>query len=107
MEEGFESLNCILTGTDFSEVSTTNTHGTNRSLVPGTMIERFGLRQGVYVKAMVQEARRQQGPRVREILMSMDQAEDYPEVKSFDTLTPVNPEEWLYLKPVRSHSRIE
>ena len=45
---------------------------------------------------MVQEARRQQGPRVREILDvdGMD-PEKYPEVKTFDVLTPINPENWL------------
>ena len=52
------------------------------------MIERFGLRQGVYLKAMVQEARRQQGPRVREILdVDGIEPEKYPEVKSFDADT--------------------
>lgn len=67
--------------------------------VPGTMIERFGLRQGVHIKAMVQEARRQQGPRVREILdVDGIKPEDYPEIKSFDALTPINPEDWLHLE---------
>ncbi|MEM8669993.1 MAG: transcription termination factor Rho [Planctomycetota bacterium] len=67
--------------------------------VPGTMIERFGLRQGVHIKAMVQEARRQQGPRVREILdVDGMSPEAYPEIKSFDALTPINPEEWLRLE---------
>ena len=45
---------------------------------------------------MVQQARRQQGPRVREILdVDGIKPEDYPEVKSFESLTPINPEEWL------------
>ena len=67
--------------------------------VPGTMIEKFGLRQGVCIKAMVQEARRQQGPRVREILdVDGIKPEDYIEVKAFDTLTAINPEEWLRLE---------
>ena len=35
--------------------------------VPATMIDRFRLREGVTVKAKVQQGRRQQGPRVREI----------------------------------------
>ena len=78
-----------------------NNYSRERSdpFVPGTMIERFGLRQGVYLKAMVQEARRQQGPRVREILDvdGMD-PEKYPEVKTFDVLTPINPEQWLHLE---------
>lgn len=81
-----------------------NNYSRERSdpFVPGTMIERFGLRQGVYLKAMVQEARRQQGPRVREILDvdGMD-PEKYPEVRTFDVLTPINPEQWLHLETGR------
>ncbi len=78
-----------------------NNYSRERSdpFVPGTMIERFGLRQGVHIKAMVQEARRQQGPRVREILdVDGMKPEDYLEVKNFDSLTPINPEEWLRLE---------
>ncbi len=70
--------------------------------VPGTMIEKFGLRQGVCIKAMMQPGRRQQGPRVREIL-DVDglKPEEYVNVKSFDddkALTPINPEQWLSLE---------
>lgn len=70
--------------------------------VPGTMIEKFGLRQGVCIKAMMQQARRQQGPRVREIL-DVDglKPEEYINVKCFDddkALTPINPEQWLNLE---------
>lgn len=67
--------------------------------VPGTMIEKFGLRQGVFVKGMVQQARRQQGPRVKEITeVEGMPPDDYLEVKSFDNLTPINPEKWLHLE---------
>lgn len=67
--------------------------------VPGTMIERFGLRQGVKLRAMVQQARRQQGPRVRELVDVDGMApEAYLDVKSFDALTPINPEQWLNLE---------
>nr|WP_231131204.1 MULTISPECIES: transcription termination factor Rho [Crateriforma] len=67
--------------------------------VPGTMIERFGLRQGVYIKGMVQQARRQQGPRVKEITeVEGMPPEDYLNVKNFDSLTAINPEEWLHLE---------
>ena len=67
--------------------------------VPATMIERFRLREGVYVKAKVQQGRRQQGPRVREL----DEVEGmtpevYSEIKTFDQLTPINPETWLRLE---------
>jgi transcription termination factor Rho len=67
--------------------------------VPAQMIERYRLREGVYLKALVQPGRRQQGPRVREI----EQVEgmppdDYANVKTFDQLTPINPETWLRLE---------
>ena len=67
--------------------------------VPGTMVERYALREGVYVKAMVQPGRRQQGPRVREVLeVEGLPPDDYSSVKAFDTLTPINPETWLRLE---------
>jgi transcription termination factor Rho len=70
--------------------------------VPGTMIEKFGLRQGVCVTAMMQQGRRQQGPRVREILdVDGMPPEEYVNVKSFDdekALTPINPDQWLQLE---------
>ena len=67
--------------------------------VPGTMIEKFGLRAGVLINAKVQPARRQQGPRVRE-LVDVDgmTPEEYTEVKNFDQLTPINPEQWYQLE---------
>lgn len=67
--------------------------------VPGTMIEKFGLRAGVLINAKVQPARRQQGPRVRE-LIDVDgmKPEEYTEVKNFDQLTPINPENWYQLE---------
>jgi transcription termination factor Rho len=63
------------------------------------MIEKFGLRAGVMIKAKVQPARRQQGPRVRE-LVDVDGMEPdaYLEVKNFDQLTPINPEQWYQLE---------
>src|SRR5215212_9326819 len=58
--------------------------------VPGTMIEKFGLREGVLITGMVQHHRKQQGPRLREILDVDGMApEDYVNVKSFDQLTPI------------------
>ncbi|MCA9264393.1 MAG: transcription termination factor Rho [Planctomycetales bacterium] len=67
--------------------------------VPGTMIERFRLREGVMIHGMVQHARRQQGPRLKEIT-NVDgmPPEDYLNVKPFDELTPINPKEWLRLE---------
>ena len=67
--------------------------------VPGTMIEKYGLRQGVMIKGMVQKHRRGQGPRLREIVdVDGMPPDDYAKVKTFDQLTPINPEEWLRLE---------
>lgn len=67
--------------------------------VPGTMIEKFGLREGVLITGMVQRHRRGQGPRLKEILdVDGMVPDDYTKVKSFDELTPINPEEWLQLE---------
>lgn len=67
--------------------------------VPGSMIEKFGLREGVHLSGMVQPARRNQGPRLRE-LFDVDgmPPEQYKEVKAFDAKTPINPEFWLKLE---------
>lgn len=103
LEEGEGILELHPNGYGFLR-GTENNYSRERSdpFVPGTMIERFGLRQGVHLKAMVQEARRQQGPRVREILdVDGIPPEEYPEVKNFDTLTAINPEEWLRLEKGR------
>jgi len=63
------------------------------------MIDRFRLREGNTIKAKVQQGRRQQGPRVREIeeIEGMS-PEKYADIKTFDQLTPINPESWLRLE---------
>jgi transcription termination factor Rho len=67
--------------------------------VPGTMIERFGLRAGVYLKGLVQQGRRQQGPRLKEITeVDGMPPDEYVNVKAFDQKTPINPEQWLRLE---------
>jgi transcription termination factor Rho len=67
--------------------------------VPGSMIEKYRLREGVYIRGLVQPARRGQGPRLREI-HDVDglPPDEYPNVKTFDQLTPINPEYWLKLE---------
>jgi transcription termination factor Rho len=67
--------------------------------VPGSMIEKYGLREGLFINGMVQAGRRQQGPRLRE-LTNVDgmPPDDYKNVKTFDELTPINPENWLQLE---------
>jgi transcription termination factor Rho len=67
--------------------------------VPGSMIEKYGLREGVHVRGTVQAGRRQQGPRLKEILdVDGMNPEEYKNVKTFDSLTPINPEFWLRLE---------
>lgn len=78
-----------------------NNYSRERSdpFVPGTMIEKFRLRQGVMIRGSVQPGRRNQGPRLKEIL-DVDglKPDDYVNVKSFDQLTPINPEKWFRLE---------
>ncbi len=67
--------------------------------VPGTMIEKYGLRPGVMINGMVQHARKQQGPRLREITdVDGIPPDEYSEVPSFDQKTPINPEQWIQLE---------
>ncbi len=67
--------------------------------VPGTMIDKFRLREGVLINGLVQQARKQQGPRLKEIIdVDGMKPEEYVNVKSFDALTPINPESWLRLE---------
>jgi transcription termination factor Rho len=63
------------------------------------MIEKFGLREGVLLTGMVQRQRRGQGPRLKELLdVDGMLPDDYLKVKSFDELTPINPEDWYQLE---------
>ena len=81
--------------------SANNNYSRERSdpFVPGTMIEKFSLRPGVMIKGMVQPARKQQGPRLRELTeVNGIEPADYLEVKSFDQLTPINPEQWYQME---------
>jgi transcription termination factor Rho len=67
--------------------------------VPGTMIEKWNLRPGVFVNGLVLQGRRQQGPRLKEIIdVDGIPPEEYLKVKTFDQLTPINPEQWLRLE---------
>ena len=80
---------------------TTNNYQRERTdpFVPGTMIDKFGLREGVLINGMVQPSRKQQGPRLREILdIDGMKPEEYVNVKGFDAMTPINPESWLQLE---------
>lgn len=67
--------------------------------VPGTMIEKYNLREGIMLSGMVQQQRRDQGPRLRELLDIEGSApDDYIGVKQFENLTPITPEEWYKLE---------
>ncbi|QDU55768.1 transcription termination factor Rho [Aeoliella mucimassa] len=67
--------------------------------VPGTMIEKYGLREGLLLQGMVQRHRKGQGPRLKELLDVDGLApEDYVGMKNFDELTPITPEEWFRLE---------
>ncbi len=67
--------------------------------VPGTMIDKFNLREGVLVRGIVQHGRGKQGPRIKEIeTVNGIDPEAYSHTKNFDQLTPINPESWLPLE---------
>ena len=67
--------------------------------VPESMIEKFGLREGVVIKGVVQPGRKDSGPRLREITdVDGMNPDEYINVKHFDELTAINPEEWLRLE---------
>ncbi|QDU31112.1 hypothetical protein ETAA8_62650 [Anatilimnocola aggregata] len=100
LEQGFGLLEMHPNGYGFLR-SPENYYNRERSdpFVPGTMIERFGLREGVIIKGTVQPARKQQGPRLREILdVDGMPPEDYLKVKNFDQKTPINPDQWFRLE---------
>jgi transcription termination factor Rho len=100
LEPGYGLLEMHPNGYGFLR-SPDNTYSRERSdpFVPGTMIEKYGLRQGVMIKGTVQPARRQQGPRLREITeVDGMPPDEYINVKNFDTKTPINPDKWFKLE---------
>ncbi len=100
LEPGYGLLEMHPNGYGFLR-SPDNTYTRERSdpFVPGTMIEKYGLRQGVMIKGTVQPARRQQGPRLREITdVDGMPPEEYINVKNFDAKTPINPDKWFKLE---------
>ena len=100
LEPGYGLLELHPNGYGFLR-SPENNYSRERSdpFVPGTMIEKYGLRQGVMIRGMVQQARKQQGPRLREITdVDGMPPEEFVNIKSFDTLTAINPDQWLRLE---------
>jgi transcription termination factor Rho len=67
--------------------------------VSSSVVEKYGLRAGVLLKADVGAGTRNQGPRVREVeLIDGYTPEEYKEIKLFDDLTAVNPFEQIQLE---------
>jgi len=100
LEEGVGVLELHPNGYGFLR-SPSNNYSRERTdpFVPGTMIDKLNLREGVRIKGMVQQQRRQQGPRLKEI-QEIDglTPDEYMNVKTFDELTAINPESWLRLE---------
>ena len=67
--------------------------------VSSSLVEKFGLREGVLIRGDVGPGTRNQGPRLREVeLIDGFTPEDYANVKHFDELTPINPFEQIRLE---------
>ena len=67
--------------------------------VSSSVVEKYGLREGVMVKGEVGPGTRNQGPRLQEVeLIDGFTLEEYAEIKHFDDLTPVNPFEQIKLE---------
>jgi transcription termination factor Rho len=100
LEPGYGMLELHPNGYGFLR-SPDNNYSRERSdpFVPGTMIEKYRLRQGLMIRGLVQHFRKQQGPRLKEITdvdgLPPDQ---YPNVKAFEQLTPINPNQWFKLE---------
>ena len=67
--------------------------------VSSSVVEKYGLREGVLIKGEVGPGSRNQGPRLQEVeLIDGFTPEEYEEIKNFDELTPVNPFEQIKLE---------
>ena len=100
IEPGFGLLELHPNGYGFLRSPKSN-YSRQRSdpFVPGTMIEKYALRQGVMIRGLVQHARKQQGPRLSEVIDVDGMApEEYGKAANFEDLTPINPEQWLQLE---------
>jgi len=100
LEPGYGLLEMHPNGYGFLR-SPANNYARERTdpFVPGTMIERYGLREGLMVRGMIQRFRRGQGPRLREVFdVDGIVPDEYVNVKSFDDLTPINPSQHLRLE---------
>jgi transcription termination factor Rho len=100
LEPGYGMLEMHPNGYGFlRSPDTTYTRERSDPFVPGTMIEKYRLRPGVMIRGTVQPARRQQGPRLRDITdVDGMPPDEYPNVKTFDAKTPINPDKWFRLE---------
>lgn len=67
--------------------------------VSSSLVEKYGLREGIMIKGEVGPGNRGQGPRLQEV-ESIDgmNPEQFAEIKNFDDLTPINPFEQIKLE---------
>ncbi|HEY4258658.1 MAG TPA: transcription termination factor Rho [Schlesneria sp.] len=69
------------------------------SFVSGSLIEKFGLREGVLITGENVPGGRGQGPRLKSIQTIEGRLpEFYAEIKNFDSLTPINPHQQIKLE---------
>ena len=67
--------------------------------VPGSLVDKLALREGILIHGKVQPGRKNQGPRLAEIIdIDGMPPDDYLNVKTFEEMTPINPESWLRLE---------
>lgn len=67
--------------------------------VSGTLIERSGLREGVLIKGEAIPGPKGQGPRLKSVESVEGRTiEEYQKIKTFDTLTAINPHEQIILE---------
>lgn len=67
--------------------------------VPAEVVTRFGLREGNTIEGVARQGRSAGGPRLEQIHdIDACPTDEYPRTRRFETLTPINPEEWLRLE---------
>ncbi len=69
------------------------------AFVSSSLVEKYGLREGVLVRGEVGPGSRGQGPRLKTVeAIDNYTEEEYAEIKRFDDLTPINPFEQIKLE---------
>ncbi len=71
----------------------------NDPFVSSSLIERYGLREGLLITGDVGPGSRNQGPRLKSVeTIDGRTPEEYAEIKNFEDLTPINPFEKIQLE---------